>query len=77
MFTLILAAFLNSTPVEVRQLSSISYECVCRSDEATEGFDCSEACHEATQEYIRTHEATPAESCAMNPDNCVDVEKIQ
>jgi hypothetical protein len=77
MLSLILVSLLSSAPVEVRQLSGVSFECICHSDEAPAGFDCSAACREATQEYMHTHDPIPAESCNVNPDNCVDVEAVK
>jgi hypothetical protein len=77
MLSLILASLLSSAPVEVHQISGVSFECVCHSDAAPAGFDCSDACRAATQEYIRTHDPIPAENCNVNPDNCVDVSKVE
>jgi hypothetical protein len=78
--TLFLIATLNApvetNHVEVKQLSPVSFECVCHSDDASIDFDCSASCSEATQAYSATHASPPAESCNVNPDNCVEVMKI-
>ena len=72
-----LSASIEPTHVEVHQLSGVSFECVCHSDEASPDFDCSESCQVATQNYIKTHEVKPAESCKVNPKNCVEFEEVK